>query len=51
MHTILTNTGQRIKVSDLQFDNLIIAARYDKLNSTVRVNDEYHIIPLSQFKN
>ena len=50
MHTILTSTDQRIKVSDLQFDDLIISANYNRPTSTIRVNDEFHVIPLSQFK-
>lgn len=50
MHTILNNFDQRIKVSDLQFDDLILAAQYGKDNSTIKINGEFQMIPLNQFK-
>ena len=49
MHTILNEHDRHVKVSDLQFDDLILSAQYNKSYSTVKINGEFHRIPLTQF--
>ena len=51
MKTILNNFGDRIKVSDMQFDDLILSAQYGRSNSTIKIKGEFVKIPLGQFQN
>lgn len=50
MKTILNNNDQRIKITDLQFDQLIEASR--DINTFIIWSDgKFHTINLTQFKN